>query len=138
MSKYRNTVYYDFKSRFLAIFSSNYRHRLVLKIPFSDHIFSKISKYRTEKFHFPSTGKYTPPPPIHTQGFRNVTISLPKDVSTSSVNLHQRLLYIFIVSFFLKGIGYMKTYYIIHNNYFINALRDLYQTFYLSKKLHEK
>ena len=67
MSKYRNTVYYDFKSRFLAIFSSNYRHRLVLKIPFSDHIFSKISKYRTEKFHFPSTGKYTPPPRPHTQ-----------------------------------------------------------------------
>ena len=34
MSKYRNTVYYDFKSQFLVIFSCNYRHRLVLKIPF--------------------------------------------------------------------------------------------------------
>ena len=58
MSKYRNTVYYDFKSRFLAIFSSNYHHRLLLKIPFPDHTFSKISKYRTENLHFSSTGKY--------------------------------------------------------------------------------
>ena len=32
MSKYRNTVYYDIKSRFLVI---------------------KISKYRTENFYFP-------------------------------------------------------------------------------------
>ena len=58
MSKYRNTVYYDFKSRFLVIFPSNYRHRLVLEIPFPDHIFSKISKYHTENLHFSSTGKY--------------------------------------------------------------------------------
>ena len=65
MSKYRNTIYYDFKSRFLTIFSSNYQHRLLLKIPFPDHIFSKISKYRTENLHFSSTGKYyalSPPP----------------------------------------------------------------------------
>ena len=34
MSKYQNIVYYDFKSQFLVIFSCNYRHRLVLKIPF--------------------------------------------------------------------------------------------------------
>ena len=61
MSKYRNTVFYDFKSRFLVIFCSNYRHRLVLKIPFPDHIFPKISKYRTENLHFPSTGKYYAP-----------------------------------------------------------------------------
>ena len=58
MSKYRNTVYYDLKFRFLVIFSSNYRHRLVLKIPFPNKIFLKISKYRTENLHFPSTGKY--------------------------------------------------------------------------------
>ena len=57
MSKYRNTVFYDFKCRFLVIFSSNYRHRVVLKIPFPDHIFPKISKYRTENLHFPSTNK---------------------------------------------------------------------------------
>ena len=55
MSEYRNTVFYDFKSRFLAVFSSYYRHHLVLKIPFSDHIFPKILKYR---LHFPSIGKY--------------------------------------------------------------------------------
>ena len=61
MSKYQNTVYYDIKSRFLVIFSSNYRHRLVLKIPFPDHIFLKASKYRTEKLRFLSTGKYYPP-----------------------------------------------------------------------------
>ena len=54
----RNTVYYDFKSRFLVIFSSNYQHRLVLEIPIPDHIFLKISKYRTENLHFPSTGKH--------------------------------------------------------------------------------
>ena len=59
MSKYRNTVFYDFKSRFLVIFSSNYRHVLVLKIPFPDHIFPKISKYHTENLHFTSTGKYS-------------------------------------------------------------------------------
>ena len=44
-----------------SLFSSKYRHRLVLKIPFLDHIFSKISKYRTENLHFPSTGKYYAP-----------------------------------------------------------------------------
>ena len=58
MSKYQNTVFYHFKSQFLVIFFSNYRHHLVLKIPFPDHIFlPKISKYRTENLHFPSTGK---------------------------------------------------------------------------------
>ena len=62
MSKYQNTVFYDFKSLFLVIFSSNYRDRLVLKTPFPDHIFPKISKYRTENLHFPSTGKYCAPP----------------------------------------------------------------------------
>ena len=45
MSKYENTVFYDFKSRFLVIFFCNSRHRLVLKIPFPNHIFPKISKY---------------------------------------------------------------------------------------------
>ena len=44
------------------IFSSNYRHRLVLKKPFPDHIFPKVSKCRTENLHFPSTGKYYDPP----------------------------------------------------------------------------
>ena len=58
MSKYRNIVFDDFKSRFLANFFSNYRHRLVLEIPFLNHIFLKTSKYRTENLHFPSTGKY--------------------------------------------------------------------------------
>ena len=57
MSKYRNTVYCGFKSRFLVIFSSNYRHHLVLKIPFPDNSFPKISKHLTENLHFPSTGK---------------------------------------------------------------------------------
>ena len=50
--------YYDFESRFLVIFSSNYWHRQVLKIPFPDHIFLKISKYHTENLHFLSTEKY--------------------------------------------------------------------------------
>ena len=50
MSKYRNIVFHDYKSPFLVIFSSNYWHRLVLKIPFPDHISLKISKYRTENF----------------------------------------------------------------------------------------
>ena len=61
MSKYRNAVFYDFKSRFLVIFFSNYRHRLVLEIPFPDRIFPKISRYRTENLHFPSTDKYCVP-----------------------------------------------------------------------------
>ena len=52
MSKYPITVVYDFKSRFLVVFSSNYRHHLVWKIPFPDHFFPKISKYRTEIFIF--------------------------------------------------------------------------------------
>ena len=65
MFKYRNTVCYDFKSRFLVIFSRNYRHHLVLKIPFPDHIFPKISKYRTENLHFPSTVKYYATHPTH-------------------------------------------------------------------------
>ena len=58
MSKYRNTVYYDFKSQFLVIFSCNYRHHLVLKIPFPEHIFPQISKYRSENLYFPFKGKY--------------------------------------------------------------------------------
>ena len=58
MSKYRNTVFYDFKSRFLVIFFSNFRHVLVLEIPFLNHIFPEISKYRTENLHIPSTGEY--------------------------------------------------------------------------------
>ena len=66
MPKYGNTVFYDFKSRFFFIFSSNYRHALVLKIPFPSHIFPKISKYRTKNLHFPFTSIYyaPPPPPI--------------------------------------------------------------------------
>ena len=64
MSKYRNTVFYDYQSRFLVIFSSNDRHRLALKIPFLDHIFSKNSKYWTKNLYFPSTGKYYAPPPL--------------------------------------------------------------------------
>ena len=35
MPKYQNNIYYDFKSQFLVVFSRNYQHRLVLKIPFS-------------------------------------------------------------------------------------------------------
>ena len=50
MSKYRNTVFYDFEPRFLFIFSSNYWHRLVLEILFPDHIFPKISKHRMKIF----------------------------------------------------------------------------------------
>ena len=64
MSKYRNTVFYNFKSRFLVIFSSNYMHRLVLKIPLPDHIFPTISKCRAENLHFPSTSKYYAPHPL--------------------------------------------------------------------------
>ena len=59
--------FYDFKSRFLVIFSNNYRHRVVLEMPFPNHIFSKISKYRTENLHFPSTGKYYAP--LHTKKY---------------------------------------------------------------------
>ena len=33
MSRYRNTVYHNFKYRFLVIFFFNYCHHLVLKIP---------------------------------------------------------------------------------------------------------
>ena len=63
MSKYRNTVFDDFKSRFLVVFFfCSYRHRLVLETPYPDHISPKISKYRTENLHFLSTSKdYVPP-----------------------------------------------------------------------------
>ena len=61
MSKYRNTVFYDYQYRFPVIFSSNYGHRLVLKLPFPDHVFSKISKYRIENLYCPSTGNTMPP-----------------------------------------------------------------------------
>ena len=43
---------------FFCFFFSIYQHHLWLEVPFSDHIFPKISKYRTENLHFPSTGKY--------------------------------------------------------------------------------
>ena len=61
MSKYRNTVYYNFKSWFLVIFSFNYHHLLVLKIPFPDHTFPKISKFCTENLHSPSIGNAPTP-----------------------------------------------------------------------------
>ena len=65
MSKYRNTVYYDFKSHFLVIFFFNYWHCLVLKIPFPDHIFPKISKFCTENLHsLPLANTTLPPPPL--------------------------------------------------------------------------
>ena len=41
MSKYQNNVFYDYQCWYL-VFSSNYRHRLVLKIPFPDHIFQNL------------------------------------------------------------------------------------------------
>ena len=50
---------YPYISRY---FFCNYRHRLVLKIPFPDHIFTNISKYRTENLHF-QIKYYTPPRP---------------------------------------------------------------------------
>ena len=96
MFKHQNTVFYDYQSRFLVIFSSNYRHRLVLKIPFPDHIFPKISKYRTEILLFPSSGKnYAPlpallPPPPPTNGtwcFQNTTI-----IKTSIYDLHKMVI----------------------------------------------
>ena len=59
ISKYR---FYDYQSRFPVIFSSNYGYCLVLKLPFPDHVFSKISKYRIENLYCPSTGKYYAPP----------------------------------------------------------------------------
>ena len=68
MSKYQNTVFYDFKSRFLIDFSSNYRDRLVWEIPFPNCFFPKISKYRTGNLCFPSTGKYYAPPPPQLTG----------------------------------------------------------------------
>ena len=51
----------DFLLFFLVI------HRLVLKIPFPDHIFLKMLKSRTENLHFLSTGIYysSHPPPSH-------------------------------------------------------------------------
>ena len=33
----------------------------LLFVPLPDHIFSKISKYRSENLHFPSTGKFYAP-----------------------------------------------------------------------------
>ena len=71
MSKYRNTVWYDFKSRFFVIFYSICRHRLVLKIPFPDHIFPTILKYHIMKIfisHPPANTMLPPsdpPPPPH-------------------------------------------------------------------------
>ena len=55
MSNYRNTVFYDYQSRFLVIFSSNYWHRLVLKLPLPNHIFSRS----------PANTTATNPPTLH-------------------------------------------------------------------------
>ena len=56
MSKYRNTVFYDFKFRFLDVFFQK------LPAPLSvGNTVSRLSKYRTENLHFPSTGKYYAP-----------------------------------------------------------------------------
>ena len=66
MFKYRNTVYCDFKARFVVIFSNNYRHCLVLEILLSSHIFPKISKYNVLKIFISCLpAKTTPPTPFH-------------------------------------------------------------------------
>ena len=95
MFKYRNTVFYDFKSRFLLVFSSNYRDRLVLKIPFPDHIFPQISKYRNENLHFPSTSKYYKPP------FQDPKFQCSKMTSSSS-NLQASIRFLINVYNFFK------------------------------------
>ena len=61
MSWYQNAVFYDYQSRFLVIFSSNYRHRLVMKILFIDHIFF-------QNFEIPY---WKPSFPVHLQILRS-------------------------------------------------------------------
>ena len=55
MFNYRNTVFYDYQSSFLVIFSSNYRYRLELKLPFPNHVFSRS----------PANTTTTNPPTLH-------------------------------------------------------------------------
>ena len=62
MSKYRNMFFYDFKSCFLIIFSSNHRHRLVLKISFPGHFFSKNIEIPYWKTSFPVHRQILHPP----------------------------------------------------------------------------
>ena len=63
----------DFKSLQSALETLqvlNAKKCLVLKIPFSDHIFPTISKYRTENLHFRYTGKCCAPLPMTEYGFK--------------------------------------------------------------------
>ena len=63
----------DFKSLQSALETLqvlNAKKCLVLKIPFPDHIFPTISKYRTENLHLRSTGKCCAPLPMTEYGFK--------------------------------------------------------------------
>ena len=72
MSKYRNNVFCDFKSRFLVILSSNYRRRLQFKILFPDHIFPKSRNTVLEIF-ISRPPANTPSPPYVDQDYSERT-----------------------------------------------------------------
>ena len=61
----------------------------MLKIPFPDHIFLKISKYRTENIHLPSTGKYCVPPccVYNIISPQNITLQMPIFTRSSIVDV---------------------------------------------------
>ena len=86
MAKYRNTVFSHYQSRFLVIFSSNYQHRLVLKIPFPKyryHIFSQNLEipYQNSLFHV--YRKILRPP---LQSFTNPSFNGCKNEASTSIN----------------------------------------------------
>ena len=75
MSKYRNTVLYDLKFRFLVIFFSNYQHCLVWKILFPNHFFPK-SRNTVLKIFISRPPANTVPPSKSKQEIQKSTMGL--------------------------------------------------------------
>ena len=89
MSKYRNTIYYDFKFRFLVIFSCNYQHRQVLKIPFPTIFFPKPQNF-VLKIFFPHPSRNTSPPPPMITFMSKHNIQIPNPFLAKSVLLDEK------------------------------------------------
>ena len=88
MSKYRNTIYYDFKSRFVVIFSSSYRHRLVLKILFPTILFSKSQNTILKMFISRPPENTTPPPPVNAHHKTAFQVTAMKEWKKIYNNVH--------------------------------------------------
>ena len=97
MYKLRNTVFYDLKSRFLVIFFSNYRHRLVISLKKGVALDLNIFKQKSWNFRNPDkTMKVEGPTGVlWVGGFQIWRLSNNCFINFSKILLQQRVHKIF-------------------------------------------